>query len=1452
MPHGEHNENGLVPYESSTMRRLRGLSTQASQDTALQASAQAGLLAQAPQGLQATPQAATEPVEGATRTPTEDEATPFRTPRSPIHQRFEEDLHKIVPDFVLNPVDAAVSVGKQGITFTLGAFDFIEGLGTEILGQGDVKQAWNRKLDEVRGRVSDTSPLLAPVGDIQNKITAFRELKEEEGLRGPIQAAGEGLASTFWRQIEGTLAALLGKRGEGIVTERLRGDPNDPQNWWRAYVEAKEAGEIPLISQLATESPDILVGGAGVIRGAWAAGKVAPKTAASLATRSVNTVRNIRGGVETATKVAEQTSRTLEGARSLAQQKLGRVLPIVREVQVAHAASATQFGRKIPDTTTLRGLDEEIRNLDRALDVMARQNVDPGDVLDTRQSLIELREAQLELELGDEAYQTFRRLSDEVPEQAAALEQQGETLKTHPAWQFAKALVVQRGKNRGEVVADDVARRIFKQNFDEIAQDLGYERGTVPSAGIWRGHVQAPDEAFKDDLRAIYRAEQARKRNAKLLQQDRGDLAKLNKGEQVAESTRTLERAEGVAVREGTGAIDDRPQLRGDEEFGGPGQKPRVVVNGEDVSSQVDILGQGDGVPPGGGGKPPVATGGGAPLEQFSDPADLLVGAIRGAKQDLRDIATLRGGALKAKVGAFAGTRQSGSGRLAAIQARSKLKGALPKRGDIEPIKLSDDSMNTLFDMIRDSKLSPLDQSGADDALLKLLVGELPQRAEVTLLERVFGRGITKAVDSRRSNWDNFYETLQDIINLPRAINSSYDLSAMFRQGGILTVSHPVKAIQATRWMLKALVNEDYANFYDDVLRKREYFDLGEESGLFLASRTTGRTLVSGEEVYMSRLANKIPGIRASERAYVTYLNKLRADTFDDVARSWAGMARTPSDYQALARWVNIATGRGSLGRAERLAPTLNGLFFSPRFLASRIQVPLELLRASKTTRLMVAKDLSKFVGTGIGIMSMLALGGVIDVELDPRSSDFGKGRVGKTRFDFWAGFQPIARYTAQIITNERKTTGAGNVVGIDRGETITRFIQSKLSPVAGLLVDVNRGETFVGDELTLKPGDIQTQVFNRLFPFIAQDIWDATFQDGLTNPSPKGAIGGLATIGGNVQTFEGLRDVQDDVSMERYGVPYDELKNSGLQGAINRSEQVKEAIQKLEDRQKVDPDVRTSHAMDLYVDRKANLEDELRLKLQAGRQGLALGDAIKDFKESRFLASETLITDTVEAVLDGRSKPDSIEDAFAEQYWSVEAPEDAATGDIDFDKQDEARKVVLAEAAAAGVDTNYITGNGAEDYRQGRFEDPQVRAAVLAYEADQELLKPYWKAGQNLIGRIANPTARALWVEWLDGDQPTRTRLLAQASSLRTLINARDQERERVRVENPSVDMALVRWKGQRGHTPEGARLWEELYGTPTDRRITDIQRLQGGLRGSPTSSEPVSTLTRSRLPGR
>jgi len=262
-------------------------------------------------------------------------------------------------------------------------------------------------------------------------------------------------------------------------------------------------------------------------------------------------------------------------------------------------------------------------------------------------------------------------------------------------------------------------------------------------------------------------------------------------------------------------------------------------------------------------------------------------------------------------------------------------------------------------------------------------------------------------------------------------------------------------------------------------------------------------------------------GVERSEVAFTGLLNRVRYDAVEqlvrDAERAGLDVFSEPgvNGFRSvvakelmddIVNWTNITTGRGSLGgtvagqriSAEGLGTVLNGLFWAPRLATARVEtlvrgssrVVREGARIARTGdvagrslltpgQFAVRKTAEEFVGFLSAGMTILGLGvlareaGVpgfdaFEAELDPRSSDFGKSRLGDTRFDFWGGHQQYIRSLAQIITGQRKATTTGNIGDADLAEVTFRLARSKLSPgIPAIAVSELSRETFLGENLS-------------------------------------------------------------------------------------------------------------------------------------------------------------------------------------------------------------------------------------------------------------------------------------------------------------------------------------------------------------------------------------------------
>lgn len=353
-----------------------------------------------------------------------------------------------------------------------------------------------------------------------------------------------------------------------------------------------------------------------------------------------------------------------------------------------------------------------------------------------------------------------------------------------------------------------------------------------------------------------------------------------------------------------------------------------------------------------------------------------------------------------------------------------------------------------------------------------------------------------------------------DVINVPKSLLSSLDLSAALRQGGYLLPTHPIKWAKGFVDMLKMAASEKYYNEWHRNLKASELWPLIQSSKLFIADNNA--RISAREEQFMSKLARKVPIIGqsiklgskfkipgldligASNRAYSGFLNSLRAQVFaagvDHFQQQGKDFKGNEAEYKALADFINNATGRGKLaGKLENAAPVLNTLFFSPRFMASR----LNLLNPTYYAKMPASVRQKALISTLSYIAFVSAIGAIgaaadwWEIELDPRSTDFGKFRIGDTRFDPWGGFQTYVRTIAQLATGQKKTS-SGEIKTLNSGkfndetrlDIATRFMRGKLSPVPGSVVNLLSGKNMVGEPVT-----VQDEALRNVVPLYIQDM---------------------------------------------------------------------------------------------------------------------------------------------------------------------------------------------------------------------------------------------------------------------------------------------------------------------------------------------------------------------------
>jgi len=389
-----------------------------------------------------------------------------------------------------------------------------------------------------------------------------------------------------------------------------------------------------------------------------------------------------------------------------------------------------------------------------------------------------------------------------------------------------------------------------------------------------------------------------------------------------------------------------------------------------------------------------------------------------------------------------------------------------------------------------------------------------------------------------------------EAINFPRTIMSSMDMSAPLRQG--IGLIHKPEFWKSFIPMFKAWGSEEAFNQVQQSIADKPLFkqrpgpggktlpSFAQDAGLKL---TDLHSISTREESMMSSIAEKVPGVRPSNRAYVAFLNKLRADTFESLIDQGKvfgadGTTNIPLARE-LANFINNASGRGNLGKLETSAKALSTVFFSPRLIASRVQMlnPQNYVMGNPMVRKEYLKSLFAIAAAGNMVTQLGRLAGGT-VEPDMASADFGKLKVGNTRLDPYAGFQQYI-VAAQRLMPHLDSLGLGGMMkstqtGIKynlgqpkfgqstRADVASRFARGKVNPVLGFAWSLASGmKEPSGESMNFTTANpMHNSITQRFIPMVMQDLYEI----GSQQPENLPWAGPAALFGSGVQQYGNLQ----------------------------------------------------------------------------------------------------------------------------------------------------------------------------------------------------------------------------------------------------------------------------------------------------------------------------------------
>lgn len=344
-----------------------------------------------------------------------------------------------------------------------------------------------------------------------------------------------------------------------------------------------------------------------------------------------------------------------------------------------------------------------------------------------------------------------------------------------------------------------------------------------------------------------------------------------------------------------------------------------------------------------------------------------------------------------------------------------------------------------------------------------------------------------------------------EVINTLRTAKASLDMSASLRQGMFVSARRPQLFAKTFGQSFQSFFSENTYEEIQHYIESNPNHYLRLKAGLELTDVNVAPN--QKEEMFQSEFLERVPGlkigIKASNRHMVTTLNLLRVGVFDEFLEKYPNA--TQEELKAWANYVNVATGRGGLGKFTQAANTLSLGLFSPRFAVSRFQTPYMLFKhwSEPRVRKEIAKDYVAFAGLGATVLALASLAGFA-VSGDPDNPDFGKIKVGNTRIDIFAGLQQPMRLllrTGKVATDRVGITKHKGKFD-DPLEMLGRFSSYKAAPFVTIPHDLLTGRNMIGQKV-----DVDETLLNAIVPMVYEDIYDAYKEGGISRAAWTGLL---------------------------------------------------------------------------------------------------------------------------------------------------------------------------------------------------------------------------------------------------------------------------------------------------------------------------------------------------------
>jgi hypothetical protein len=519
----------------------------------------------------------------------------------------------------------------------------------------------------------------------------------------------------------------------------------------------------------------------------------------------------------------------------------------------------------------------------------------------------------------------------------------------------------------------------------------------------------------------------------------------------------------------------------------------------------------------------------------------------------------------------------------------------------------------------------------------------------------------------------------------------------------------------------------------------------------------------------------------------------------NEMWKAFAPFAEKTGNLADLARMTNLMTGILSLqnlGFGSTKRNLLNAIgFFSPRYTFAQFALIGHMLNptnayTSRQARQMMLGTIA--FNTTFFTLAAMALG------QDPKINPLPK-RLGGDGADLWTvdiggnrvGIGGLLFSPMRIILETAGTAydDPDALFKPDMNNPIVRAYRGKAAGITGEMWSLISGRDYLGDPVRETPEDVSNYLKTVLAPIWSEDLitdgggaWPTVLADfhGLRGfPESKWTSYDLMleeALGKNIDdisTYEKqiLRQTMPDIKEA-----YDAAKaDSARRG---RNEEATEYFATLESH-RLHRDNELNRVMQGILDGKwtwgidvrkyiQKVNAEYRVKNDSLRNDPRFADTVADFN---------------------KDEAEFPEDKAYKEYWDIWYDprwyEEDSLGEINF----------------AGRDAELLRWRAKQDdavldkvEARNQYTKQTAPLILQMYWSAQEALRPYWNVNQSIVADF-DAEAQGLWSGFLAADR-IQQRQMAQIYPIINQISAmRDNERQRMRLANPRIDLELLRW---------------------------------------------------------